>query len=78
LAKILVSCAEDVMYKLQWNGVDITAEVYVSGKIPWTDWFPWEYYSMIGDGVKKLEILVKYPTGGAAETCYAEIVGEEI
>jgi len=77
LAKIIVSCPEDVMYQLVWDGSAISAEVYVSGKIPFTDWFPWDYYEMIGDGTKTFEIQVKYPSGGTAGTCHAEIVGEE-
>jgi len=78
LAKILVSCNQDVMYKLRWNGTDISAEVLLSAKIPLTDWFPWNYYSMPGDGAKIFDIQVKYPSGGSAGTCFAEIVGEEV
>lgn len=78
LAKILISCDRDVMYKLRWAGTDISAEVYVSGKIPWTDWFPWDYYTMAGDGSKAFDIQVKFPSGGLAGTCYAELVGEEV
>lgn len=78
LAKILVSCPEDVMYQLKWAGSVISAEVYVTSKIPFTDWFPWDYETMEGDGSKKFEIQVKYPSGGAAATCHAEIVGEEV
>jgi hypothetical protein len=78
LAKILISCDEDVMYKLRWNEDDISAEVYVSAGIPFTDWFPWDYYTMLGDGSKAFDIQVKYPSGGSAGTCYAEIVGEEV
>ena len=78
LAKIVVSCPEDVMFKLMWADAIIGAEVYVSGKIPFVDWFPWDYHSMVGDGTKKLEIMVKYPSGGSAATCHAEIVGEEV
>lgn len=78
LAKIVVSCPEDVMYKLRWNGTDISAEVYIAGKLPFTDWFPWDYYTMEGDGAKTFDIQVKYPTGSAADTCHAEIVGEEV
>lgn len=78
LAKILVSCDQDIMYKLIWDGIDISAEVYVSGGSPWTDWFPWDYYAMLGDGVKVFDVQVKFPTGGLAGACYAEIVGEEV
>ena len=78
LAKILVSCPNDVMYQLLWNGVVVSPEVYVAGKVPFTDWFPWEYVYMRGDGSKKFQLQVKYPTGGAAATCHAEIVGEYV
>lgn len=78
LAKILVSCDEDFLYKLRWNGTDISVEVYVSGAVPFTDWFPWNYYSMPGDGAKAFDVQAKYPTGGSAGTCQVEIVGEEV
>jgi len=78
LAKIIVSCDQDVLYKLRWAGSDISAEVYVMAKVPFTDWFPWDYKEMIGDGSKAFDIQVKYPSGGSAGTCYAEIVGEEV
>jgi len=78
LAKILISCTQGVQYKLRWNGTDISAEVIVPANVPWTDWFPWDYYNMEGDGAKIFDIQVKYPTDGAAGTCHAEIVGEEV
>ena len=78
LAKILVSCDQDVMFKLRWDGVDVSAEVYVLAKIPFADWFPWDYYSMVGDGAKAFDIQVKYPSGGSAGTCFGELVGEEV
>jgi len=78
LTKILISCPEDVMYKIRWDGTDKSAEVYVTGGIPFTDWFPWGYIKMWGDDVKKIDIQVKYPSGGAAATCHAELVGEYV
>ena len=78
LSKILVSCPEDVMYQLWWGGEAFGAEVYVTGGIPFTDWFPWNYKYMEGDGTKEFELKVKYPTGGAAAVCHAEVVGEEM
>jgi len=77
LAKILVSCPEDIMFQLVWDGSAISAEVYVSGKIPFVDWFPWNYKEMLGDGAKAFAVQAKYPSGGTAGTCHAEIVGEE-
>jgi len=78
LAKILVSCPEDVMYRLRWNENVIGAEVYVTGGIPFTDWFPWAYKTMRGGDSKAFDIQAKYPAGGAAATCHAEIVGEYV
>jgi hypothetical protein len=77
LAKIVVSCPEDVMFKLVWDGEDISVEYYVMGKLPFTDWFPWGWHPCVGDGLKKLELQAKYPAGGIAETVHAEICGEE-
>ena len=78
LAKILVSCDQDVHYKLVWDGSDISAEVIVSGNVPFTDWFPWDYVEMKGDGARQLELQARFPSGGSAGTCHAEMVGEEV
>lgn len=78
LTKILVSCDQDVMYQLRWAGIAISAEVLVMAKIPFTDWFPYDYYTMLGDGLKEVDIQVKYPSGGSAGTCHAEILGQEM
>jgi len=78
LSKILISCPEDVMYRIRWDGTAKSAEVYVAGGIPFTDWFPWGYIKMWGDGTKKIDIQVKYPTGGAAADCHAELIGEYV
>lgn len=78
LAKILISCTEDVQYKLRWAGSDISAEVIVPADTPWTDWFPWDAYDIDGDGSKAFDIQVKFPTGGLAGTCNAEYMGEEV
>jgi hypothetical protein len=77
LAKSLVSCDQDVMYKLQWNALDIGPEVLVAAKTPTPDWYPWGYEVMEGDGALKLALLAKYPSGGSAGTCFGELVGEE-
>jgi len=80
LAKILVSCPEDVRYRLRWGTTVISAEVFVTGGIPFTDWFPWDYYPerMHGDGTRTFQIQVIDPTGAAAGMCHAEIVGERV
>jgi hypothetical protein len=77
LAKIVVTCPEDVMFKLVWDGEDISVEYYVMGKMPFTDWFPWGWNPCVGDGAKVFELQAKYPPGGTAGTVYAEICGEE-
>ena len=76
LAKILVSCPNDILYRLRWNGVVISPEVFVTGGIPFTDWFPWEYVNMRGVGT--FDIRACFPVGGAAATCHGEIVGETV
>jgi len=78
LAKILVSCPEDVMYRLRWGTSVISPEVFVTGGIPFTDWFPWDYEHMRGDGTKTFNIQVRYPAGGVEAMCHAEIVGEYV
>jgi hypothetical protein len=77
LAKVVVSCSEDVMFKLLWGGEDVSIEYYVMGKLPFTDWFPWGWQPCEGDGVKKFKLQAKYPSGGTAGTVHAEICGEE-
>ena len=77
LAKIVVSCPEDVMVKIRWDDNDIGPEYYVMAKLPFTDWFPWDWNPCLGDGTKKLDVQAKYPAGGAAATVQAEISGEE-
>lgn len=78
LAKLTVSCSEDVMVKIRWDGTDISIEYYVMAKLPFTDWFPWDYHAMLGDGTKKVDVQAKYPSGGTAATVYCEICGEEV
>jgi len=76
LTKILVSPEQDTWVSYWWNGIRISAEILLTGKIPFTDWFPWDYYPMQGDGSKKFEVKAKaYTTEGY---CGVEIVGEEV
>lgn len=77
-AKLTISCSEDVMVKIRWDGSDISIEYYVMGKLPFTDWYPWNWNPCEGDGTKKIDVQVKYPTGGAAATVFAELSGEEV
>lgn len=76
LTKILASPEQDTWISLWWNGVRISPEILLTGKIPFTDWFPWDYEAMIGDGSKKFEVKAKYYT--TEGYCGAEIVGEEV
>ena len=78
LTKITVSCESDVIAKIVWDGEDISIEYYIIGGIPFTDWFPYGWNPCIGDGTKKIELQVKYPSVGSSATCYGEICGEEI
>jgi len=78
LAKVVVSCPEDVVFKLVWDGEDISVEYCVMGKLPFTDWFPWGWHPCKGDGTKKFEVQAKYPSGGTAATAYCELSGEEV
>jgi len=82
LTKIIVSCSEDVMFKLLWAGQDLGPETYVMAKLPYADWFPYGYKTkdnkeLLGDGSDLIELQVKYPSGGSAATCYGELSGDE-
>jgi hypothetical protein len=77
LAKTLVSCDEDVLYRILWDGVAVSPEILVPAKTPFPDWYPWDWEDMVGDGSAAIVIQAKYPSGGFAGTCNAEIVGEE-
>jgi len=74
--KMTVSCDQDVLAKLVWDGEDISIEYYVMGGIPFTDWYPYGWNPCEGDGTKKIELQVKYPSGGASGSCQGEICGE--
>jgi len=76
--KLTVSCDQDVMVKIRFDGEDISIEYYVTAGLPFTDWYPWDWNPCVGDGTKKVDVQAKYPTGGSAGTCYAEICGEEV
>jgi len=78
LAKLTVSCSEDVMVKIRWDGTDISIEYYVMAKLPFTDWFPWDWHPCEGDGTKKIDVQAKYPSGGVAAMVFAELSGEEV
>jgi len=85
LTKIAISCSEDVVAQVFWKGnQEITIPYTVMGKLPFTDWFPFNYWEdditkkIAGDGTSKIELKAKYPSGGAAATCDGQFVGEEV
>ena len=84
LAKIAVSCAEDIIVQLFWGGEALSIPYYVMAKLPFTDWFPIDYYMVTheeylkGNGKSELELKAKIPSGGTASEVNAEIVGEEV
>jgi len=84
LTKIVVSCSEDIIVQLTWKGEAVTIPYYVMAKLPFSDWFPQDYYLVTheeyfkGDGNTKLELKAKIPSGGTAAEVNAEIVGEEV
>ncbi len=78
LSKILVSCPEDVMYRIRFGGTVKSAEVYVTGGIPFTDWFPWGWAKMWGGADREIDIQVMWGTDEVAATCHAELVGEHV
>jgi hypothetical protein len=84
IAKIAVSCSEDIIVQLTWRGKEVTIPYYIMAKLPFTDWFPLDYSLVTndeffkGDGDKKLELKAKIPSGGTAAQVDGEIVGEEV
>ena len=84
LTKIVVSCLEDVEAQLFFKDKELTVIYKIMGKLPFTDWFPFDYRThpdlrpIIGDGTSKIELKARYPSGGTAAECYAEIIGEEV
>ena len=77
LTKIVVSCWQEVEAQIFWAGESITPIYEISGGVPFTDWFPYDYKNIIGDGASKVELKVRFPEGGVSAKCYCEIVGEE-
>jgi len=77
LAKTLISCDQDVLYRLKWAGVVVSPEILVPASTPFPDWYPWDWETMEGDGSDALVLEAKYPSGGYAGTCHGEIIGEE-
>jgi len=76
LSKIAVSCDQDSWVKILMAGVDKSIEYLVSAGIPFTDWFPWDWNNLLGDGAKQVKIQAKQKT--TSGIVYGEIVGEEV
>lgn len=75
LSKILVSVIYGSYVRFSWAGSVISATRLIDDKSVLIEHFPYDYYEMVGDGVKKFTIEVKYYT--TAGEAYGEIVGEE-
>jgi len=78
VTKIATSCLSDAMVKITFGGSDISIEYPISSKIALMDWFSFGEKQAVGDGSKVLQVEAKYPSGGSADTVYAELVGEEV
>lgn len=83
LAKIVASCSEDIIVQVYWGAEAISIPYFVMAKLPFTDWFPINYYLttheeyLKGNGNTKILLKAKYPSGGSAAEVDGEIVGEE-
>ena len=76
LSKIVVSCEDAAWIIIRWAGTQIGCARLLDDKTVLIEHFPWDYYKMLGDGAKKVEIQAKqYDTAGTVE---AELVGEEV
>ena len=76
LSKIVVSAEKAAWVKYRWAAVDISVERLIDGKCILFEHFPWNYYTMIGDGSKAFDVQAKYYS--EAGKVNAEIVGEEV
>jgi len=76
LSKIVCSCDQDSWVKILWDGSDVSVEYLITAGFPFTDWFPWDWQNMQGDGVKQVVIQGKQKT--TSGVIYGEIVGEEV
>jgi hypothetical protein len=76
LAKVVISAEKAAWFKYRWAGVDISCERLMDDKTIVLEHFPWDYYTMTGDGAKAFEVQAKYYS--EAGTVNAEIVGEEV
>jgi len=74
LTKIVASADDDVMIKIAFGGQDITGVYYVSGSTVLTDWFPYGWNPLTGDGSKQVAVLAK-ASFTSANVC-ADICGE--
>jgi len=76
LCKIVVSVNRGTWIRIMWDAEQIYPDVLVVRGIPFTDFFPWDWNPLTGDGVKAIKIQAKYEaTAGRVD---AELVGEEV
>jgi hypothetical protein len=75
ISKIMISAEKALWVELLWNGVVFSAERLIDNKTILLEHFPYNYYPMVGNGVKLFEVKVKYYT--QAGIVNAEITGEE-
>ena len=76
LTKMTVSAKDDVEVVIAWGDDVVSIVYYVTGGVPFTDWFPLGWYPMKGDGSKRVKLLARIPEGGISTKCYGELVGE--
>lgn len=76
LSKVMVSASKAAWIKYRWNGTDISAERNPDDKTIIIEHFPYDYYTMQGDGAKAFDVQAKYDS--EAGTVNVEIVGEEV
>lgn len=74
LTKLSVSADDGVMVKVVFGEDDITMVYYISGTSVFTDWFPYNWNPIEGDGTTKLKVVAK-ALYTAANVC-ADICGE--
>jgi len=76
LCKIVVSCTQASWIRIMWGTTQIYPEVLVGRGVPFTDFFPWDWKPLTGDGSKAIKIQAKYDiTAGRVD---AELAGEEV
>ena len=76
LSKVVISASKAAWIVYRWNNAVISAERNLDDKTIVIEHFPWDYYTMLGDGSKAFDVQAKYDS--EAGTVNVEIVGEEV